>query len=154
MLGKKPEIHPDLWAYFSDVQDNWCARGTQWIADGVISCAALVESIEIFILILMNEKKKKKKGLPVPATWASRTGVILPALQIKSSLSRLIFRICEMETIAFSFVLPCPEELEWARPFRRTLKIDYCFSLLCATLPTMKCYLRIKVQICLAKKWC
>lgn len=64
----------------------------------------------------------------------------------------LIFPICEMETIPLSFVLLCPEELEWARPFKRTLKTDYWFSLLCATLPTMKRYLRKKVQFCFAKK--
>lgn len=53
-----------------------------------------------------------------------------------------------METILLHFVLLCPEELEWARPFKRTLKTDYCFTLLCATLLTMKGYFRIKVQFC------
>lgn len=73
-------------------------------------------------------------------------------LQFNSLLCCFIFPIYEMETIPLSFVLLCPEELERARPFKKTLKIDYWFSLLCATLPTIKRYLRIKVQLCFARK--
>lgn len=72
--------------------------------------------------------------------------------QFNPLLCCLIFPICQMETIPLSFVLLCPEELEWARPFKRSLKTDYWFSLLCATLPTTKWYLRIKVQFRSAKK--
>lgn len=94
----------------------------------------------------------QKDELPETAIWTSKNGITPTPSLFNPLLCCLIFPICEMETIPLSFVLLCPEELEWARPFKRTLKTDYCFSLLCATLPTMKRYLRIKVQFCFARK--
>lgn len=97
MLGKKPEIHLNLWSYFPDVQANWCTQAAEWIADVVISCAALVESSKMFTLEL-NANGRRRTDCLQSEHVKGKSSSHLP--QINPSLSCLIFPVCEMDTIA------------------------------------------------------